>query len=171
MAEAVGGNDNGLPWNNDVENDSDDEEQVYDDEELPIFDEQLLLRIQQNDPSITTVAFTFGDGGYATTLDWKRHADALSKNTQIKTLYLWGPSEDEVVQIDDATRDNLKEFCKGLARNRSINVLSLDRGELDENVIIPIPNLVPFIEHNSIYTDYLLVAILTMRVNNFSYLH
>ena len=128
--------DNVNDNSNIADEDSDDEEEVgnVDKYEYCLLDKKVLQRLQQNDPTITSLQIRLdcNDDGecFFNSIDWKVDSDCIANNTQLKGLfinyqvigakhYILGKQGNKL-----PTRQQLQDFFSCIYRNSSIKALS-----------------------------------------------
>ena len=128
------------------EEDSDYDEEESDDESGWIdFDEDILRRLKDNDPTVFSLSvMCSGEGFNALSIDWKLEGGAIAENTHLKSLSTtyYNPEGDE----NAAAITNAKAFYGALSKNRSIKNLSMDGCPIDVGLSFTI--LSPLFEHN-----------------------
>ena len=128
------------------EEDSDYDEEESDDESDWIdFDEDILRRLKDNDPTVFSLSvMCSGEGFNALSIDWKLEGGAIAENTHLKSLSTtyYNPEGDE----NAAAITNAKAFYGALSKNRSIKNLSMDGCPIDVGLSFTI--LSPLFEHN-----------------------
>jgi len=124
--------------------DSDNEECPDDDDDDASvgLDEHALLLIKCNDLSVTSLIVDWEEDEFACSVDWGNEG-CIGENTHVKKLSITGFYDEEV----EATRKNFEAFCKGLARNRSIEHLEINDCDLSSVALFSI--LSPFFEDNT----------------------
>ena len=122
--------------------DSDDEDEEYKYAIPLLYDNNILQRLKQNDPSITHLNipldcignFTQNDECNFNNIDWKVDGDCIINNTQLKHMKIYyrgiclGRSVDQPYVLGEIghklpTRNQLQDFFSCIYRNRSINII------------------------------------------------
>lgn len=89
----------------------------------------------------------FGAGDFdPCDVDWEREGNCIAENTHLTALTIGMHPELRGQEFIGGTAENIKAFYRGVARNRSIKHLSLDRSPIDIGDVITV--LSPFLEHN-----------------------
>jgi len=115
----------------------------YDDDEWMKVDEDILLRLKRNDPTLNQLEVSLDERDQF--VDWEKEGRAISENTHIKYLFVANPEDDDTEKYIS----NMKAFYKGLAGNRSVRILTLANlyiGKYGEDISTI---LEPFFEHNN----------------------
>ena len=130
------------------EEDSDYDEEESDDESDWIdFDEDILRRLKDNDPTVFSLSvMCSGEGFNALSIDWKLEGGAIAENTHLKSLSTtyYNPEGDE----NAAAITNAKAFYGALSKNRSIKNLSMDGCPIDAGDMMKL--LSPIFDHNNL---------------------
>lgn len=108
-------------------------------------DEHTLPLIKCNDPSITSLTVDWEEDEFSCSVDWGNNDNegCIGENTRVKKLSIIGCYDDDGEV--ESTRKNFEAFCKGLARNRSIEHLEIDDCDLSSGALFSI--LSPFFEN------------------------
>ena len=142
LMDEIGLGDHKEEVPDDNESESDDDEDYYE------LDEDIMRRLNNNDPNIDTISVTFSpapddeDIFDASTFDWEKDGVAITENTHLKKLYT-----DDWHHEDETQLANAKAFCNALSKNRSIEHFSIDGWPLGVDDTCSI--LSPFFEHNT----------------------
>jgi Ran GTPase-activating protein (RanGAP) involved in mRNA processing and transport len=145
----------------------------------PELNYQTLLRLQANEPTVTSVHAHWKEGAFINRVVWDEKERVISNNTRLKTLTLEIEDTSYLPGGYQAERENFKAFCKGLMKNRFIEQLSII-GVYQDTDWMEI--LSPIIEHNSRLSSFamkrcrmsavashVLASALSMRANKSSF--
>jgi len=99
-------------------------------------DEEILLKLLSNDPSINCVSIYTNISNF----DWLANGSAIGENTCLRSLRV------EFGGDDGDDMENLLAFYNAISRNRSIVSLSLQMNPINDAEVVD--GLRPFFEHN-----------------------
>jgi len=136
---------NNNSTNNIVEadTDEDDEDEFFSNVG---FNNEILQRLKQNDPSVLGlhIPLRYDENGeylFINNIDWKRDGDCISNNTRLKrlyTTYYGSPADDGIQYIlgeeghNLPTRQKLQDFFSCIYRNSSINEIIISEMTIND---------------------------------------
>ena len=125
-----------------ADTDEDDEDEFFSNVG---FNNEILQRLKQNDPSILGLHIPLrydenGDYLFINNIDWKKDGDCISNNTHLKRLYTTydGSSDDDGIRYilgeeghNLPTRQKLQDFFSCVYQNSSINEIIISEMTID----------------------------------------